>query len=117
MNLLEKCNPNLKGHSSIVLCTIPIDNKRIATGSLDKTIRIWNDSQSIKLLTGHNGAVNQLILHSATLMISCSDDKELRLWDLKAYVCIKRFLGHTAPVTSLCSVSPDLCHKYFSEPK
>jgi len=43
MNVLEWSGYDLVGHSSVVLCTLKIDHHRIATGSLDKTIRVWKD--------------------------------------------------------------------------
>lgn len=56
----------------------------VATGSRDKTIRIW-DSQGVlvKTLIGHDNWVRGLVFHpGGKFMISASDDKTLRCWDL-----------------------------------
>ena len=70
-----------------------------------KTIKIWNCSsgECIKVLKGHSGLICGLELASNNLLISCSWDKTLRLWDLDldSNVCIKEFLGHTDIVTCI----------------
>ncbi|CAG8954436.1 hypothetical protein HYFRA_00006063 [Hymenoscyphus fraxineus] len=56
----------------------------MATGSRDKDIKIW-DSRGIciKTLTGHNNWVRSLIFHpGGKYLVSVSDDKSLRCWDL-----------------------------------
>jgi len=57
----------------------------IASGSRDKTIKIWETAtgQSIMTLTGHDNWVRDLQFHpSGKFLISTSDDKSIRIWDL-----------------------------------
>jgi platelet-activating factor acetylhydrolase IB subunit alpha len=56
----------------------------MATGSRDKTIKIW-DARGVCLLTliGHDNWVQALVFHpGGKYLLSVSDDKTLRCWDL-----------------------------------
>jgi platelet-activating factor acetylhydrolase IB subunit alpha len=56
----------------------------VATGSRDKSIRIWDARGTlIKTLLGHDNWVRGLVFHpGGKYLISVSDDKTLRCWDL-----------------------------------
>lgn len=56
----------------------------IATGSRDKSIRLWDARGTlIKTLMGHDNWVRGLVFHpGGKYLISVSDDKTLRCWDL-----------------------------------
>lgn len=56
----------------------------VATGSRDKSIRIWDARGTlIKTLMGHDNWVRGLVFHpGGKFLISVSDDKTLRCWDL-----------------------------------
>jgi platelet-activating factor acetylhydrolase IB subunit alpha len=56
----------------------------VATGSRDKSIRIWDARGTlIKTLTGHDNWVRGLVFHpGGKYLLSVSDDKTLRCWDL-----------------------------------
>jgi WD40 repeat protein len=62
----------------------------LATGSMDKTIKIW-DAETLKLLrvldktrhAGHGHSINQLLwLEKPELLLSCSDDRTISAWDI-----------------------------------
>jgi WD40 repeat protein len=65
-----------------------IDREHLASGSLDKTIRIWNHSsqETIQVLTGHEGAVMGLAAISSRFLASASEDQTIKLWDLESGV-------------------------------
>ena len=60
-----------------------------ATASRDKTIKIW-DAKSYKLLKvieairdlGHVNSINHLLWLSETILISCSDDRTIKVWEI-----------------------------------
>lgn len=62
----------------------------LATGSTDKTIKIW-DAETLKLLrvldksrhAGHGHSINQILwLGKRELLLSCSDDRTISAWDI-----------------------------------
>lgn len=76
-----------------------------ATGSRDKTIKLW-DSRGTCLLTlvGHDNWVRALVFHpGGKYLLSVSDDKSLRCWDLSQSGRCVRVVGnaHGRFITSL----------------
>src|SRR5436190_17415359 len=85
----------LSGHKDCVRSVAwNITGTRLASGSTDKTIRIWNPEKpevrySI-LLKGHTQTVDQLCWDPTNpdQLVSASHDKSVRFWD---YRCIIAF--------------------------
>nr|WJH19520.1 THO complex subunit 3 [Euglena gracilis] len=84
---------NWTGHSAKVHSVAwNKDGTRLASGSADKTTRVWevtNDSKyssgNSQQLTGHTGPVDQLCWDptGTTQLASASSDKTVRVWDLR----------------------------------
>jgi hypothetical protein len=74
----------LEGHSDPVtaLCVLP--DGRLASGSRDNTIRLWDLARSAETarLKGHSGSVNALCMLPDGRLASGSWDNTIRLWDL-----------------------------------
>jgi WD40 repeat protein len=85
------------------LCTISYD--RIASGSNDKTIQIWDIGihgyKCSKTLKGHTSNVNSLLLLSNNRLASSSSDWSIKIWCLNDLDLILTINGHTYAVNCL----------------
>ena len=81
-------------HDNKVLTVIALPNNRIASSSLDKTIKIWKSNlpycdTPFEVLKEHTNCVYSLLyIKERDVMVSGSADSTLRLWDISTYQCI-----------------------------
>ena len=81
-----------KGHAGSVEC-VTIGGDKIVSGSLDRTLRIWNiNSGECKVLTGHAGSVLCVTI-AGDKIVSGSSDNTLRIWNINSGEC-KVLIGH-----------------------
>ncbi|KAH0830716.1 WD40-repeat-containing domain protein [Lanmaoa asiatica] len=76
----------------------------VATGSRDKTIKLWDtqSGQMLKNLAGHDNWIRALVFHpSGKLLLSASDDKTIRIWELSTGRCMKTVEAHTHFVATI----------------
>src|SRR5207247_1488054 len=88
----------LEGHTNYVYCVLQFSGTKIASGSNDNNIRIWNlvTMQCEMVLAGHTGGgVLALALWDANRIVSGSGDKTVRIWDTASGECLKVLKGHT----------------------
>jgi len=77
----------------------------LASGSTDKTIKIWDtiSSRCIKTLRAHTGTIRSLAFSADSAILgSGSDDNTSILFDVKQGTIIKTLTGHTKSVRSVC---------------
>jgi len=91
--------------------TFSADGKRIASGSWDKTICLWDAETGLQLgspLTGHTNFVTSVAFSpDGKRIASGSDDRTICLWDAETQLQLGSPLtGHTHWVTSV-AFSPD----------
>ena len=79
-----------KYHKEKITCMIKLEKNKIATGSADTTIILWdlNDENNIKILYGHKKCLSGLCYNEEkNRLFSCSKDFDIRVWDLNELVC------------------------------
>ncbi|MBD2343457.1 serine/threonine-protein kinase [Anabaena subtropica] len=100
----------LQGHSDVVFSVaISPDGKTFASGSKDKTIKLWNltTGEQIRNLAGHSGGVGPVAISpDGKTLASGSGDKTIKLWNLATGQQIRTLTGHSSEVNSL-AISPD----------
>ncbi|KAL3417351.1 nwd1 protein [Phlyctema vagabunda] len=84
--------------------SISSDGRRLASGSGDMTIKLWDaDSGAcLQTLGGHSDWVRAVAISSSGhRLASGSCDKMVRLWDAESGACLQTLEGHSYTVTSV----------------
>ncbi|XP_037093242.1 lissencephaly-1 homolog [Pollicipes pollicipes] len=121
----KECKVELRDHEHVVECVAwapqsawpqisegaagdekksPHHGPLLASGSRDKTIKIWDvgSGQCLFTLIGHDNWVRGLVFHpGGQFLLSASDDKTVRVWSLKARRCHRTLEAHQHFCTSL----------------
>lgn len=100
-NTLE-CTRSLRGHTGSVLC-LQFSDDMIISGSSDATVRVWSIStgEITNILIHHSEAVLHLRYSEDAIMVTCSKDRSIAVWDIVSAkeINLKRvLLGHRAAV-------------------
>ena len=95
----------LRGHDRGVLSVAySPDGKRISSGSLDQTVRVWDAENGGELhcLRGHEKGVRSVVFSPAGRQVaSGSLDQTVRVWDAATGAEVHCLRGHTRDVTSV----------------
>ena len=111
------CVATLEGHreavASVAFHPLHSTGRLLATGSWDKTAKVWGlqpvaDGLSaicVATLTGHTDVVNSVAFNSMNFLATGSWDKTAKLWQLSpdnsSGTCTTTLKGHTGSVTSV----------------
>ena len=100
----------LRGHSDRILSVAFSPNgQMLASGSADRTIRLWNPhtGKSLKTLQGHRSWVWGIAISPDNkFLASGSYDHTVKVWDLESGECSQTLQGHPSSVLAV-RFSPD----------
>jgi WD40 repeat protein len=96
---------SLTGHTGWVLCVELLPGGRLASGSRDQTVMIWDvaTGQAIETLRGHKDSIVSLSLVDRDHLASGSFDSNIQLWNLhdKTNTLLQ---GHRSGVQQICAL-------------
>ncbi|MBC6473611.1 MAG: hypothetical protein GDA48_12975 [Hormoscilla sp. GM102CHS1] len=99
-----------KGHfNTVYSVAISPDGQLLASGSYDKTIKIWNlgSGRLLRTLTGHSDWVKSVAISpDGQLLASGSWDDTIKIWNLGSGRLLRTLTGHSDWVRSV-AFSPD----------
>ncbi|XP_020369232.2 WD repeat-containing protein 38 [Rhincodon typus] len=99
----------LEGHKGNVSSIAFSGIGMLASGSWDKTIRVWDPRKGllIFLLKGHFGRIMALSFSmDSILLVTGSEDETIRMWDCEDGKC-KKILMCDLDFISTCQISPN----------
>jgi U3 small nucleolar RNA-associated protein 13 len=106
LRLLGICKGHKRGVWTVRFSKV---ERVLATGSGDKTIRLWNldDFSCVKTFEGHTNSVLRIdFLNAGLQMVSTASDGLVKLWNVRDEECVATMDGHEDKVWAL-TVSSD----------
>lgn len=107
----------LRGHGNAVYSVVALpDGSLIGSGADDRTIRLWvrpeppvtDDEEQSIILHGHKEGVMSVavLADGSDRVVSASQDRTLKIWDVRARTAVLTLQGHVADVLGVAT-TPD----------
>ncbi|RYO76123.1 hypothetical protein DL764_010304 [Monosporascus ibericus] len=101
----SSCLSTLTGHGdSVRSVAFSADGSRLASGSNDRTVKVWDAATGacLSTLTGHGGWVNSVAFSAdGSRLASGSEDRTVKVWDAATGACLSTLTGHGDYVNSV----------------
>ena len=93
---------SFEAHEDNIVCLIELKNKKIMSGSYDKTIKIWDlNNSNCDTIIHEDECIICLLEFEPNMLLSGTQSETIRLWDItKPEKKICSFLGHSLYVFS-----------------
>ncbi|KAK9446952.1 WD40-repeat-containing domain protein [Limtongia smithiae] len=114
-NILLRISPDCHRLEEIITCDIEcilysaalysgVNDILVAAGEVLGSIEIWSamSRKVLAILNGHEGSIFSVqFSHDGKYVVSCSDDRSIRLWNRETQECLAIGWGHTARIWQL----------------
>ncbi|KAL2884580.1 Vegetative incompatibility protein HET-E-1 [Ceratocystis lukuohia] len=101
----DACLQTLEGHHRKVTSVVfSNDGQRLASGSADNTVKIWDATSGacVQTLEGHDHQVVSVVFsNDGQRLASGSADNTVKIWDATSGACVQTLEGHHQEVTSV----------------
>lgn len=94
--LFHVCYGDVVYSDHVFLCYRNPNCTRLASGSKDNDIRIWDVAHRscVRSLTGHTGAVKSIKWGGTGIIYSASQDRTIKVWEAATGKLIRTLEGH-----------------------
>ena len=100
----------ITSHKDVVMSIILLKDGRIASASIDKTIKIFDCDtyECIMSMSGHTRGIECIIQVESEQIVSCANDKSIRVWSvsLTDYECLHTCEdAHKSPINKIIELT------------
>lgn len=94
----------LKGHVASVTCVAILPGNQIVSGSIDSTVKVWNNAGVSRSFVGHKGPVTSVSVLRDGRVVSASIDRTIKVWNMvdRSSITLR---GHSSTVRSVSVLS------------